>query len=34
MMVVCRRTLMDKLEAAVFEAYTDTLQTRLDTETP
>ena len=33
MMVVCR-TLMDKLEAAVFEAYTDTLRTRLDTETP
>jgi hypothetical protein len=33
MMVVCRK-LMDKLEATVFEAYTDTLQTRLDTETP
>jgi hypothetical protein len=33
MMVLCR-TLMDSLESAVFEAYTDTLKTRVDTDTP
>ncbi|MCV2368699.1 hypothetical protein [Roseateles oligotrophus] len=33
MMVLCR-TLMDQLESAVFEAYTDTLKTRVDTDTP
>jgi len=32
-MVLCR-TLMDDLERAVFEAYTDTLKTRIDTDTP
>jgi len=33
LMVVCR-TLMEELERAVFEAYTDTLKTRADTDTP
>jgi hypothetical protein len=33
LMVVCR-TLMEQLERAVFEAYTDTLKTRVDTDTP
>ena len=33
MMVVCRE-LMDRLEKTVFEAYTDTLKTRVDTDTP
>lgn len=33
LMVLCR-TLMEKLESAVFEAYTDTLKTRVDTDTP
>jgi hypothetical protein len=33
LMVVCR-TLMEELERAVFEAYTDTLKTRVDTDTP
>lgn len=33
MMVLCR-TLMEDLERAVFEAYTDTLKTRVDTDTP
>jgi hypothetical protein len=33
MMVLCRQ-LMDRLESAVFEAYTDTLKTRVDTDTP
>jgi hypothetical protein len=33
MMVLCR-TLMENLERAVFEAYTDTLKTRVDTDTP
>jgi hypothetical protein len=33
MMVLCR-DLMDRLESAVFEAYTDTLKTRVDTDTP
>ena len=33
MMVLCR-ALMDRLESAVFEAYTDTLKTRVDTDTP
>jgi hypothetical protein len=32
-MVLCR-TLMEHLERAVFEAYTDTLKTRVDTDTP
>ena len=32
-MVLCR-TLMEYLERAVFEAYTDTLKTRVDTDTP
>lgn len=32
-MVLCR-TLMENLERAVFEAYTDTLKTRVDTDTP
>jgi len=32
-MVLCR-TLMENLESAVFEAYTDTLKTRVDTDTP
>ena len=33
MMVLCRE-LMDQLEKSVFEAYTDTLKTRVDTDTP
>ena len=33
LMVLCR-TLMEELERAVFEAYTDTLKTRVDTDTP
>ena len=33
MMVLCRM-LMDSLESTVFEAYTDTLKTRVDTDTP
>jgi hypothetical protein len=33
MMVLCRE-LMDRLEGSVFEAYTDTLKTRIDTDTP
>jgi hypothetical protein len=33
MMVLCRQ-LMETLEKAVFEAYTDTLKTRVDTDTP
>lgn len=33
MMVLCRH-LMEKLESTVFEAYTDTLKTRADTDTP
>lgn len=33
MMVLCRG-LMEDLERAVFEAYTDTLKTRVDTDTP
>ncbi len=33
MMVLCRE-LMDRLERSVFEAYTDTLKTRVDTDTP
>ncbi len=33
LMAVCRQ-LMDQLEKAVFEAYTDTLKTRVDTDTP
>lgn len=33
LMVLCR-VLMETLENAVFEAYTDTLKTRVDTDTP
>lgn len=33
MMVLCRQ-LMERLESSVFEAYTDTLKTRADTDTP
>lgn len=33
LMALCR-TLMEDLERAVFEAYTDTLKTRVDTDTP
>jgi hypothetical protein len=33
LMVLCR-TLMENLERIVFEAYTDTLKTRVDTDTP
>jgi hypothetical protein len=33
LMVLCR-ALMENLERAVFEAYTDTLKTRVDTDTP
>jgi hypothetical protein len=33
-MMVIERGLQDLLEKAVFEAYTDTLQTRMDTDTP
>jgi len=32
--MVLERSLMDRLEGQVFEAYTDTLQTRIDTDTP
>jgi hypothetical protein len=32
--MVIERSLMDRLEGQVFEAYTDTLQTRIDTDTP
>lgn len=33
-MMVIARELMERLEKAVFEAYTDTLKTRVDTDTP
>ena len=33
-MMVMERELCDRLESSVFEAYTDTLQTRIDTDTP
>lgn len=33
-MMIIERGLLDALERAVFEAYTDTLQTRIDTDTP
>lgn len=33
-MMLLARGLMEKLEKAVFEAYTDTLKTRVDTDTP
>ncbi|MET0207977.1 MAG: hypothetical protein ABW220_02985 [Burkholderiaceae bacterium] len=33
-MMVIERQLMDQLERNVFEAYTDTLRTRVDTDTP
>jgi len=33
-MMVLARNLMEGLEKAVFEAYTDTLKTRVDTDTP
>jgi hypothetical protein len=33
-MLVLSRMLMERLEKAVFEAYTDTLKTRVDTDTP
>ena len=33
LMVLCR-TLMEEMERVVFEAYTDTLKTRADTDTP
>jgi hypothetical protein len=33
-MMVIERELQDRLERAVYEAYTDTLQTRMDTDTP
>ncbi|MEJ6008039.1 hypothetical protein WG899_21005 [Paucibacter sp. AS339] len=33
LLILCRQ-LMEKLEASVFEAYTDTLKTRVDTDTP
>jgi hypothetical protein len=33
-MMVIEKQLLDALERAVFEAYTDTLQTRVDTDTP
>ncbi|MFY7866623.1 MAG: hypothetical protein ACOVRJ_17460 [Roseateles sp.] len=33
LLVLCRQ-LMERLEASVFEAYTDTLKTRVDTDTP
>lgn len=33
-MMVIARDLMERLEKAVFEAYTDTLKTRVDTDTP
>ncbi|MCH7344128.1 hypothetical protein LZ017_12155 [Pelomonas sp. CA6] len=33
-MMVIERELMERLEREVFEAYTDTLKTRIDTDTP
>ncbi len=33
-MMMIERSLMDQLERSVFEAYTDTLRTRADTDTP
>jgi hypothetical protein len=33
-MMVLDRVLMETMESAVFEAYTDTLKTRVDTDTP
>ena len=33
-MMVIERGLQDRLEHAVYDAYTDTLQTRMDTDTP
>ncbi|WAC71990.1 hypothetical protein OU995_20780 [Roseateles sp. SL47] len=33
-MMLIERQLMDTLESSVFEAYTDTLRTRVDTDTP
>ncbi|MDT8997976.1 hypothetical protein RQP53_01660 [Paucibacter sp. APW11] len=33
-MLVLDKTLMERLEKEVFEAYTDTLRTRVDTDTP
>lgn len=33
-MMIIERQLMDELERSVFEAYTDTLRTRVDTDTP
>ncbi|OWQ91989.1 hypothetical protein CDN99_06415 [Roseateles aquatilis] len=33
-MMVIERKLMEHLESSVFEAYTDTLRTRVDTDTP
>jgi hypothetical protein len=33
LLILCRQ-LMEKLESSVFEAYTDTLKTRVDTDTP
>ncbi|UXH76418.1 hypothetical protein [Roseateles amylovorans] len=33
-MMLIERSLMDQLERSVFEAYTDTLRTRADTDTP
>ncbi|SEL10628.1 hypothetical protein SAMN05216359_105202 [Roseateles sp. YR242] len=33
-MMVIERKLMEQLESSVFEAYTDTLRTRVDTDTP
>lgn len=33
-MMVLDKALMERLEKAVFEAYTDTLRTRVDTDTP
>lgn len=33
-MMLIERQLMDQLERSVFEAYTDTLKTRVDTDTP
>lgn len=33
-LLVLSRELMERLEKAVFEAYTDTLRTRVDTDTP
>lgn len=33
-MMLIERKLMERLESSVFEAYTDTLRTRVDTDTP